>query len=124
MRYRCMTNNPLAFREVSGAEYFDESLLDLLHRVEREILGGYKLMTHPLTGSIRPDITPYKTVLLSPRAGEVDMESVDIIQKALDYAQALTEQHSAIPWNEEEKSDFQLVDCDIIRRALERAGLL
>lgn len=72
--------------------------------------------------SIRPDITPYKTVLLSGTAGTIDMESVTLIGKAIRYAEDLYRLRD-IPvykkWGKAAREDFQLIDLSIIERALE-----
>ena len=90
--------------------------------VFQKVAGGYRLLTHPLTGSIRPDITPYKTVLLSGTAGAVDMESVTLIGKAIRYAEDLYRLRD-VPiykkWGKAALEDFQLIDLSIIERALE-----
>lgn len=121
--YRCLTNNPYVLEKgLKSAEYRDETVLDLFLRIEQEILKGYKLLTHPLSSSIRPDIGPYKTVLLSPVSGGFDENSFDMIEKAIQYTKdlyAVREDPLYLRWGDEAKADFALVDWSIIERALE-----
>ena len=121
--YRCLTNNPLVLEKgLKAAEYHDENVLDLFLRIEQEVLDGYKLLTHPLSSSIRPDIGPYKSVLLSRKKGTCDPESLDMIAKAIQYTRdlyAIREDPLYLRWGDEAKEDFALVDWSIIERALE-----
>ena len=75
--------------------------------------------------SLRPDITPYKTVFLSKSRGCVDAESQILIEQAIAYAERLYEIRE-IPiyqrWDDKAKNDFQLIDLSITERALEIAG--
>jgi hypothetical protein len=104
--------------EFQNIEFIDTDILHLFYRVEQEVCKGYRLLTHPLTGSIRPDITPYKSVLLSERGGELDRESIELIQKAIDYAYELETNHARPDWGINEQLDFQFVDRGFIRNAL------
>lgn len=121
--FRCITNNPMLLdKGFYSLEYYATDVLNLFLKIEKEVACGYRLLSHPLTGSIRPDITPYKSVILSGRPGTVDQESVRLIDRAISYTEDLY-QLREIPlcrlWNEQAKMDFQLVDLFIIERALE-----
>ena len=126
--FRCITNNPLVKeRGFWELEYYDTDVLGLFHLVKSEVEAGYKLLTHPLSGSIRPDITPYKTILLSAGAGaERDFDSQSIIENAIRYAEDLYRLRR-VPiykrWDSMTKKDFQIVDLSIIERALEVAQM-
>ena len=88
--FRCITNNPMLIdRGFTDLEYYETDVLELFRVVFQKVNCGYRLLTHPLTGSIRPDITPYKTVLMSGTAGTIDIESVTLIGKAIRYAEDL-----------------------------------
>jgi hypothetical protein len=41
------------------------SVVELFRAVRKEIMGGYRLITHPLTGSMGPDRNPYKSIMLA-----------------------------------------------------------
>lgn len=126
--FRCVTNNPLLKeRGFSKLEYYETDVLGLFRIVSQDVSAGFRLLTHPLTGSVRPDITPYKTVLLSKDAEEeADVESVRLIGNAVRYAEDLYRLRE-VPiykkWGSEAKKDFQLIDLSIIERALEVAQM-
>lgn len=121
--FRCITNNPMVVEQkVPNSDYYETDVLGLLNLVLQEIKGGYRLLSHPLTGSIRPDITPYKTVLLSLKPEAVDMESVGLLEKSICYTKNLYKLRD-VPlykkWGQAALNDFQCIDLSIIERALE-----
>lgn len=125
--FRCITNNPMVVEQkVPNLEYYETDVLGLLNVVFQEIKQGYRLLSHPLTGSIRPDITPYKTVLLSFKEEPIDMESIKLIERAISYAKDLYKLRD-VPiykkWGEEARKDFQCVDFSMIEQALEVGDL-
>lgn len=122
MKYRYLTNNPIMLDDIyEKVEYADISILELFYKVEQEVLKGFKLLSHPLTSSIRPDISPYKTVILNTASGNIDEESLSIIRKSIDYTYRLVSSHEPPDWDENEKLDFQFVDRSIINYAIERS---
>ncbi len=66
--FRIITNNPLV-REKLGQDYqvefYECSYEDILEKVKDEVYRGCKLLTHPLSGSVKPNETPYKSVMVS-----------------------------------------------------------
>ena len=123
IKYRCISNNPL-FKEKDFPflEFHDTDVLSLFKLVRNEIERGSKLLSHPLTGSIRPDITPYKTILLSQQTEKPDYMSVLLIEKAIRYTEDLYKLRDVplfMRWGENAKADFQLIDYSIIRQALD-----
>ena len=125
--YRCITNNPMLLEKgFSNLEYYETDVLGLCHVILQEVAAGYRLLSHPLTGSIRPDITPYKTVFLSERPGTIDVESTKLMENAVGYAENLYHLRK-IPlckrWDETAKRDFQLVDLSIVEQAMEVAQI-
>ena len=124
--YRCLTNNPLLLLErgVDRVEFHPVSVPELFALTQAEVKQGYKLLSHPLTGSIRPDITPYKSILLSDRPSGPDPEGEEVLARAIRYTDALfqmSEQPPSARWDSKTREDFQYVDRSLIQTALERA---
>ena len=84
--FMIITNNTLV-KEKFGAdyqvEYADLSFEDTLKKVRDKIYLGHKLLTHPLSGSVKPNETPYKSVMISKEPGKLDEESMEIIENAI-----------------------------------------
>ena len=111
-----VTNNPLAQEQFRGeilTEYMEISLLGVLIRVRDHVHGGSQLLTHPLSGSVKPNETPYKSVLVSETQGKADPKSVHIIEECILTAKKFPIKH--IP--EKFLPDLQIVDLALIQGA-------
>ena len=67
MKSKVITNNPLVKERLSNkidVEYYDVEYISLLIKVRDKIHIGHKLLSHPLSGSIKPNETPYKSVII------------------------------------------------------------
>ena len=132
------TNNPLAeaeFRDRFKVEFFEDAggvlafARDLVH-------AGHSLMTHPLAGSVKPNETPYKTILISGSAGGsgaaggagvvggsgaaggaggVDAASLRMIEECI----RLTRGFPPLGAPVRHMADLQMVDLMLIRSALD-----
>ena len=70
-----ITNNPLVRSRLDDTHeviYLELSYEELLKVVRDRIYEGHRLLTHPLSGSVKPKETPYKSVLISERKEKVD----------------------------------------------------
>ena len=110
-----ITNNPMVnqkqFKEVEKIFLENEELLAVLYRARDKIHEGHKLLTHPLSGSIKPNQTPYKSIMITKEKGQLDFESLQIIEDSITVARGL--ENSAVS----EKlflEDFQLIDLNLI----------
>ena len=80
--YIILTNNPLVFEKLADTHnvvYKDISYEELLKEARDRIHEGHSLLSHPLSGSVKPKETPYKSVMISKRKGEVDQRSLSLI---------------------------------------------
>ena len=112
-----VTNNQLVqaqFQSSVEVEYSDINLLGVLTKVRDLIHKGHRLLTHPLSGSVKPNETLYKTVLITEAKDGTDTQSVTIIEESIKTAQKFPPKQ--IP--EQFKHDMQVVDLSLIRTAL------
>lgn len=120
-----LTNNPLVEKKLKQdiRVIFVESLdyLGILKEARNRIHQGAVLLTHPLSGSIKPSETPFKSVLLEEGNRMLDTPSLQIIEDALQLAQRMIAQTETRNWTESILADFQLIDYDLIRHGLEHA---
>jgi len=85
-----VTNNPMAETLSSGSlriEYLDTDLPGVLTRVRDYIHKGHRLLTHPLSGSVKPNETLYKSIMISGEQGKTEPQSVVIIEESIQAAQ-------------------------------------
>lgn len=117
-----VTNNILsreAFITKYKVVFVNGSLMDVLITTRDYIHKGYILLTHPLSGSIKPNETPYKTIAISDiRQDEVDFNSLMLIENSIGTAEKLLANKNKKSWSESVLDDFRLIDYDLIKNAL------
>jgi len=112
-----VTNNPLVVAEFQGilqVDFPDTDLLGVMIRVRDYIHKGHRLLTHPLSGSVKPNETHYKSILISGVPEETDLQSVTTIEECIQTAQKFAPK--SIPG--QYLNDMQVVDLSLIRAAL------
>ena len=111
-----ITNNPAVQKkafENSEIIYLENSdFLGVICFVRDKIHEGHRLLTHPLSGSVKPGETPYKSVLISKDRGGLDMDSLKIIEGSIAAVNVQMNTRRAVP--ERLLEDFQLIDLDLI----------
>lgn len=122
-----ITNNPLCaerFKENCRCIFNSEwSYGEVLEKVQENIYKGYCLLTHPMAGSMKPNQTPYKSVLLAEHTSfEEDFNSLAVIERAIDAYDKFQKQRPTPSWSEKIKKDFGTIDVSLIQGAFERTG--
>ena len=118
--YRIVTNNPLV-RDILGQwyeiDYSDITYREVLVKVRDLIYAGHTLFTHPLSGSVKPNETPYKSILVSKVPGAYDMDGTELMSNAIiafDKFKKLERQYA-----DYHLRDFQLIDYSLLCSALD-----
>ena len=120
-----VTNNPLVkeqYQRKYKIELLDTDLLGVLTHIRDRVHKGCKLLTHPLSGSVKPNESPYKSVLISDNTeensqqSEICLQSVSIIEESLQAVRKFSKK--SIP--EQYLNDLRIVDLSLIRSALEK----
>lgn len=123
MKKIIITNNVLVHDKYSGKMdilYLEDlSYLDILKFIRDKIHEGHKLLTHPLSGSIKPNETPFKTVAISFDKDELDLQSLEIIEDSIATAMKFIEGKKTPNWTEEILEDFMLIDFNLIDGAVQ-----
>ena len=112
-----VTNNPMVKEKCQSkleVEYLDADLLGILTHIRDRVHKGYKLLTHPMSGSVKPNESPYKSVLISDNPDNIDPQSVCIIEESIQTVCKFPKKH--IP--EKHLHDLQTIDLALIRSAL------
>ena len=122
MKFIAVTNNA-AFKEKYGDQfevaYHEVTLRELLIIVRDKVHVGYKLLTHPMSGSVKPNETPYKTIFISKDDHKVTIDSLSLIEGAIVTYDKFAKRNIDYKGKIE---DFQLVDMSLAESAL--PGLL
>ncbi len=118
MKYIIITNNPLVKEKYvdKEVEFYDKKYQEILQIVKNKIALGHKILTHPLSGSVKPKETPYKSIMISKDKEYVDLDSLEIIESAIATCEKFKERSDK--WTPQVLKDFQLVDFTLIDSAM------
>ncbi|WP_425448581.1 GrdX family protein [Dethiothermospora halolimnae] len=117
-----ITNNPLVetkFKDTVKVKFFDTKYIDILVKVRDLVHVGHKLLSHPLSGSVKPNETPYKSILISEEKGKMDMKSIMVIEDSLNTAKKFLKDKETPKWDDKILDDFQVIDLSLIENTLE-----
>lgn len=124
--YILITNNPLVnkkYRCMDKIYLKNASLKDVLIQVRDEIHRGANLLTHPLTGGIKPDESPFKSILIQKRSeSSLDLESLNIISSAIEVAEKFLRDSCVKKYNANIIKDFQTIDFAMIESGIKSLG--
>lgn len=125
MKYMILTNNPLAVEEYGATHnvmFIDAGSADILHEARKMIGGGCVLLNHPLYGSVKPNETPYRSLLLmdaedkSLNAVSDEGSSRSLIERALlTYSKFTDKKETTDP---KLLQDYQVVDLSLLASAV------
>ena len=118
-RIRIITNNPLVVQCMPrdfAVEYENITYREILVKVRDKVYGGHRLYTHPLAGSVKPNETPYKSVVISKSPLGMDLGEAEIMSNSLVTFDKFTPKK--IPLTEQVLRDFQLIDYTLLCGAL------
>ena len=111
------TNNPNVAAKYPGLSCFIKgSVTDVFTAVRDSIHKGARVISHPLSGSIKPNETPYKSVVIYDITGPLDYKSLQIIEDAIDVIKRLPSKlHD---YDASILADFRIIDLDHINSAI------
>ncbi|WP_129596181.1 GrdX family protein [Anaerophilus nitritogenes] len=123
MKNTIITNNPKVFegkQDKTDIIYLkDDSYLSVLLLARDKIHKGHKLLTHPLSGSVKPNETPYKSIIVTEKKKEVDIDSIRIIEESIQTVKKFLSTKKTPLWTDKILKDFQLIDYCLIQSAIE-----
>ncbi|MFI3251170.1 MAG: GrdX family protein [Eubacteriales bacterium] len=116
-----VSNNPLAISILSPHFRVEplesQSFRDVLLFVRDHIHKGHRLLTHPLSGSIKPNETPYKSIVISRKPDGFSPEDLEMIETAIITFDKFP--HDDTPLSDKIHQDFQLVDYTLVAGGLD-----
>jgi len=76
---------------------------------------GARILTHPLSGSVKPNESPYKSIVITVATGKLDLKSLSIIEDAIAMLDRLPDKNRE--YDESVLEDFRIIDLNFIRVA-------
>lgn len=114
-----ITNNPLInekFNKSNPVILLDGGYIDVLYNARDKIHKGSKLLTHPLMGSLKPNETPFRTIILDNVIGNLDMDSLFLIENSIATSKKFP--IGEVVLKEEVLQDFRILDLKLIESAI------
>ena len=120
-KYQIVTNNPMvaeAFGERCRVVFLENgSDRDVIETVRDLVHQHYRVLTAPLSGSVKPWETPYRSVMVSTSKGSaIDMTSLELVEFALTVIRQSRECLETTKASID--LDFQTIDLSLIESAL------
>lgn len=115
-----VTNNPLVKEKIEGnynIDFVDGGILTVMEKLRDMIHTGSILLTHPLSGSVKPGQTPYKSVMIHIVKGSVDADSLLMIEDAIDNCKKFVKRVDE--FREGTDEDKRFIDYTLISSGIE-----
>ena len=115
-----VTNNPLVKRCMEdwyAVTYRDVGHREVLIWARDLIYAGYRLYTHPVSGSVKPNETPYKSLVVSRRPESFSADQAELISAAVATYDAFPPRSRVD--TRAVLEDFQLIDYTLLASALD-----
>ncbi|MBM7625108.1 GrdX family protein [Sporohalobacter salinus] len=120
-QYLIVTDNPLVKKKVKLKTDYCENLDKVMIKVRNLVHSGYELVTHPLSGSVKPVQNPYKSVILKETDNsKLDYESLKIIEAAMVKVEQFKKNHTDRDYPKEVLKDYQTIDFSLLQSGLEK----
>ena len=119
---KLITNNPnfLNYKKKDiEVDYRDVDYLKILEIARDYIHVNYELLTHPLYGSVKPNETIYRSIVLKSN-DNLDHNSVVMISEVIETFTKFRKNRETPLWTDTVKEDFGVIDYDLITNAIER----
>lgn len=128
-RVEIYTNNPDVRDAFAGMIRFEaQDVRGVFIAIRDAVHQGARVLSHPLSGSVKPWESPYKSIAVSVERGPLDFTSLQIIEDAITKLRASgvnVEKAAAPPcsllhrYDESVLADFRIIDFELISSALE-----
>lgn len=122
-----VTNNPMVKERINqqkAVDFVEGSYGQVLRHVKGRIIKERLcLLSHPLSGSIKPNETYYKTIFLTETHSQsIDLESLAYMESAISVYEKFIKNKQRPNWSLGVLHDFAFVDFSIAQSTLNRIG--
>jgi hypothetical protein len=121
-KYTLVTNNPRVIDKVQRGKLAKEikikinecDNLDEVMKTSRDLIHlGYRLITHPLAGSVKPAQNPYRSIILIEE-NDLDYYSLNTMEKAIVKLRQFKKTKKDIEYPDSILEDYQVIDYSLI----------
>lgn len=123
-----ITNNQMVkekLKQIADLYFVEGAYDDVLNAAKQQIIEDHIcLLSHPLSGSIKPNETYYKTIFVSETNSQyIDIESLEYIESAIAVYEKFIKNKQRPNWSLAVLRDFAFVDFYIAQSTLGRMGV-
>ena len=115
-------NNKVAekFSSMAAIEFVN-SYEEVLLKTRDLVYDKHILLTHPQAGSLKPNQTPYRSVIVYPKGEEGNLDSIMMIDKCIQVYNEWQEiAKSPATYDQKVADDFKTIDLSIIENVIPR----
>lgn len=116
-----ITNNKKVFEKFNDkylVEYEDSTYKEILIKVRNKVHEGHEVLTHPLASSVKPNETPFKSIIISKKQGKLKYNSLMVIENSIETYDKFPKLQ--IKWTDSVLDDFRIIDLTMIESALNK----
>ncbi len=118
-----VTNNDrvaLKFKGSAKEIILLEEYRDVLLKARDLIYAGHKLLTHPQASSLKPNQTPYRSILLYGEKQALDTDAVMLIEKAIENFDKWQDIRQTPEYNAKIANDYKTIDLSMIENIISK----
>ena len=117
-----VTNNDRVYDKYKGSLtcVYTESYEDTLIKVRDYVYDRHKILTHPQASSLKPNQTPYRSVVVYP-AYEDNTKDILLIEKCIEVFNSWQNiARTPSDYKENVREDFKTIDLSVIDNIMDR----
>ncbi len=120
-----ITNNDWVYEKYKDCSnhnmfFIEGSYKDVLIKTRDKIHEGYELLTHPLSSSLKPNETPFKSIIISENKDKLNMDSLIIIENSIISWEKFNNDKLKLNFTKQIIEDFKLIDLTVLESALNK----
>lgn len=118
-----VTNNDRVYKKYKNEMQviLVDSYEQVLIKVRDMVYDKHVLLTHPQASSLKPNQTPYRSVMVYPKGNEDNMKDIMLIEKCLEVYQQWQEiAPSPAKYSDKVAYDFKTIDLSIVDNVMPR----
>lgn len=116
-----ITNNDRVYEKYKNTMtvMLEQSYEEVLIRTRDMIYEKYKLLTHPQASSLKPNQTPYRSIIIYPKGREDPTQDILLIEKCIEvYRQWQKIAPTPEQYPFKVKEDFKTIDLSVIESVI------
>lgn len=117
-----VTNNDRVadkYKDIMKVELVN-SYEEVLIKARDMVYDRHRLLTHPQAGSLKPNQTPYRSIIVYPSDNSSNMDDVMMIEKAIETFNKFREIKETPKYEEKTANDYKTIDLSMIDNVMPR----